>query len=59
MNAKLSTAVKVFDENLKLISPGEDPVMYNLNLGMLSLAHGIAKIEARIQQLEAAVQRRG
>jgi hypothetical protein len=44
MNAELSTAVKAFRENLKLIHSQQDPVMYNLNAGMLALAQGIAKL---------------
>ena len=58
MNAELSTAVKAFRENLKLIHSQQDPVMYNLNAGMLALAQGIAKLETRIQQLEAANRKR-
>jgi len=55
MSEPLSSAVKAFSENLELVSSREDPVMYNLNVGLLGIAKGIAELETRIQRLEAAV----
>ena len=39
----------------KYVDRQNDPAMYNLKVGLLSIAKGIAELEIRIQRLEAAV----
>ena len=56
MSAPLSHAEIAFEENLEqYVDRQNDPAMYNLNVGLLSIAKGIAELEIRILRLEAAV----
>ena len=54
MSARLSHAERAFEENLEqYVDRQNDPATYNV--GLLSIAKGIAELEIRIQRLEAAV----
>jgi hypothetical protein len=56
MSAPLSHAERAFEENLEqYVDRQNDPATYKLNVGLLSIAKGIAELEIRIQRLEAAV----
>jgi hypothetical protein len=56
MSARLSHAERAVEENLEqYVDRQNDPATYKLNVGLLSIAKGIAELEIRIQRLEAAV----
>ena len=49
MSARLSHAERAFEENLEqYVDRQNDPATYKLNVGLLSIAKGIAELEIRI-----------
>lgn len=44
--------VKFFEDNERRISPATDPVMHNLNAGLLMLAKDLSEVNARLGNIE-------
>lgn len=51
-------AKRQFEDNLNLYwDPNVNPEKYNLYAGLLNLADGLYKLEARVEQIEQKIKR--
>jgi len=46
------TSRKFFEDNITRISPSSDPVMHNLNCGLLELSKEIQRLSTRQEQVQ-------
>ena len=57
MSAKIETAIRCFDENIKMFGdPSSHPEKYNLYNGLACIAETIFELENQITSLQNAVQ---
>ncbi|WP_291740475.1 MULTISPECIES: hypothetical protein [unclassified Limnobacter] len=53
----MNNSQKFFEENVTLISPQKDPVLHNLNAGLLALSREQSKTQAQVEQILEIVER--